>query len=224
MTGTPQAFLPRVEDALRALGMAPDVPRAPLMLRYLEQLQRWNKAYNLTAIRDPEQMLVHHLFDSLAVVPPLRALRGDRDTRVADMGSGAGLPGIILAICQPQWRITCVDAVHKKTAFIRQAAGVLGLSNVTALHGRIEAIDALGVDLVISRAFASLADFAGLSARHLAPGGAMVAMKGRFPDEEIAPLEAAGWTVSGSSILRVPELDAQRCLIYLGLKETHDSR
>ncbi|MER1969090.1 16S rRNA (guanine(527)-N(7))-methyltransferase RsmG [Castellaniella sp. GW247-6E4] len=225
MTGQLQAFLPRVGDALRALDMARDVPRAPLMLRYLEQLQHWNKAYNLTAIRDPDQMLVQHLFDSLAVVPSLRAWRAAGEVRVADMGSGAGLPGIILAICQPRWRVVCVDAVQKKTAFIRQAAGVLGLANVTAVHGRIEAIEALGADLVISRAFASLADFVGLSERHLAPGGAMVAMKGRFPEEEVDTLEAnTGWTVSGHVDLQVPALDAQRCLVYLGLKEIHDSR
>uniref|UniRef100_UPI003340EC4E 16S rRNA (guanine(527)-N(7))-methyltransferase RsmG n=1 Tax=Castellaniella defragrans TaxID=75697 RepID=UPI003340EC4E len=225
MTRPPQDFLARVEGALRALGMDADVPRAPLMLRYLEQLQRWNKTYNLTAVRDPEQMLIQHLFDSLAVIPPLRALRGDRDTRVVDMGSGAGLPGIILAICQPRWQVVCVDAVHKKISFIRQAAGVLGLSNVTAVHGRIEAIEELRADLVISRAFASLSDFAGMSARHLAPGGAMVAMKGRFPDDEAEALAAGtGWGVCGTVELRVPELDAQRCLIYLGLKESHDSR
>jgi len=220
MTGPSGDFLPRLEEALRALGMVGDLRHAPLMLGYLGQLQRWNKAYNLTAIRDPAQMLVQHLFDSLAVVPPLRALQGQESAaRIADMGSGAGLPGIILAICQPQWRIVCVDAVHKKTAFIRQAAGVLGLTNVTAVHGRIEAIEPLGADLVISRAFASLADFAALSARHLVAGGTMAAMKGRFPEDEVAALEAdTGWRVSGSVELRVPELDAQRCLIYLGSK------
>lgn len=225
MSGALQGLLPRVESALHALRMDADAPHAPLMLRYLEQLRRWNKAYNLTAIRDPEQMLVHHVFDSLAIVPQLRALRGPRNTRIADMGSGAGLPGIILAICQPDWQIVCVDAVHKKTAFIQQAAGALGLSNVTAQHGRIEAIDELRADLVISRAFASLSDFVKTSSRHLAPEGVMVAMKGRFPADEREILEdSTDWRVSESVNLQVPELDAQRCLIYLGLKETDDSR
>ncbi len=216
----------RLEDALRVLGMDEDIARTPLMLRYLGELQRWNKAYNLTAIRDPEQMLVQHLFDSLAVVPPLRALTaGQTDVHVADMGSGAGLPGMMLAICQPGWQVTCVDAVHKKTAFIRQLAGILGLDNVTAVHGRIESIPALEANLVISRAFASLADFATLSARHVVPGGLVVAMKGRFPEDEIRDLESATeWRVTDSAILEVPELEAQRCLIYLGLKESHDDR
>jgi len=216
----------RLEDALRVLGMDEDIARAPLMLRYLGELQRWNKAYNLTAIRDPDQMLVQHLFDSLAVVPPLRALAtGQTDVHVADMGSGAGLPGMMLAICQPGWQVACVDAVHKKTAFVRQLAGILGLDNVLAVHGRIESIPALEANLVISRAFASLADFASLSARHLVPGGVMAAMKGRFPEDEVRALEAGtDWRMTDSIVLQVPELEAQRCLIYLGLKENHDDR
>lgn len=220
-----QDLLPRLEHALQVLGMEGDLPRAPLMLRYLGELHRWNKAYNLTAIRDVEQMLVQHLFDSLAVIPPLRVLMGKADVRVADMGSGAGLPGMMLAICQPGWQVACVDAVHKKTAFVRQLAGILGLDNVLAVHGRIESIPALEANLVISRAFASLADFASLSARHLVPGGVMAAMKGRFPEDEVRALEAGtDWRMTDSIVLQVPELEAQRCLIYLGLKENHDDR
>jgi len=218
-------FRGRLLDALGELGMAADAGHADALLGYLEQLQRWNRAYNLTAIRNPEDMLVQHLFDSLAVVPVLRARRADRDTRVADMGSGAGLPGIILGICEPGWQVTCVDAVGKKTAFVRQAAGVLGLANVQALHGRIEALESLQADLVISRAFASLVDFVGIAARHLAPEGVMWAMKGQYPHDECRALEDSGdWTVKSHIELRVPGMSAQRCLLELGLKESHDRR
>ncbi len=195
------------------------------LLAYLQQLQHWNKAYNLTAIRDPEDMLVQHVFDSLSVVPPLRARRAGRDTRIADMGSGAGLPGIILAICQPDWTVFCVDAVGKKTAFIRQAAGVLGLTNVQAVHGRIESMDSLQADIVISRAFASLSDFVRVAAHHRAPEGVLMAMKGQYPQDERTALESStDWRVKSHVELRVPEMTAQRCLLELGLKESHDCR
>jgi 16S rRNA (guanine527-N7)-methyltransferase len=216
-------FQDRLEKALEALGMAADVPRAPTMLAYLQLLSRWNRAYNLTAVRDPAQMLVQHVFDSLAIVPALRARRGGRATRVADIGSGAGLPGIILGICEPDWTITCVDAVGKKTAFIRQAAGVLGLGHVHAAHGRVEAMDSLQADVVISRAFASLPDFVRVAAHHVAPGGALLAMKGQFPVAERAELESmSGWRVKDTIALQVPGMDAQRCLLELALKEPHD--
>ena len=209
-------FQPRLEAALDALGMQTDHARIPVLLDYLQQLRHWNKAYNLTAVRDPGKMLVQHVFDSLAVVPVLRARWPDRVLRVADMGSGAGLPGIILAICQPDWSVVCVDAVGKKTAFIRQAAGVLGLKNVRAEHGRIESMDSLQADLVISRAFASLSDFVRVAAHHRAPGGTMLAMKGQDPVAERAALELdTGWCVTRTTELRVPEMDAHRCLLEL---------
>ncbi|WP_368642700.1 16S rRNA (guanine(527)-N(7))-methyltransferase RsmG [Castellaniella ginsengisoli] len=209
-------FETRLEKALDALGMQSDHACIPALLGYLQQLQRWNKAYNLTAIRDPEKMLVQHVFDSLAIVPVLRDRWPDRDLRVADMGSGAGLPGIILAICQPGWFVVCVDAVGKKTAFIRQAAGILGLKNVRAEHGRIESMDSLQADLVISRAFASLTDFVRVAAHHRAPGGAMMAMKGQDPVAERAALETeTGWFVKHAVELSVPEMDAHRCLLEL---------
>lgn len=205
--------------------MDSDTSAAPLMLQYLEQLQRWNRTYNLTAIRDPERMLVQHVFDSLAVVPLIRRLVAGQDNHVVDMGTGAGLPGIILAICEPGWQFTCVDAVQKKTAFVQQAAGVLRLSNVQTIHGRIETIDSLGANVVISRAFASLRDFVQLSERHLSDSGMMLAMKGHVLDEEREDLKRdTDWRIAGEYPLQVPELDAQRCLIHLGLKEIHERR
>ncbi|WP_323000066.1 16S rRNA (guanine(527)-N(7))-methyltransferase RsmG [Castellaniella sp.] len=211
--------------ALRSLGMAQDLGRMDQLLAYLQQLHHWNRAYNLTAVREPADMLVQHVFDSLAVVQPVRGIRAGRDTRVADMGSGAGLPGIILGICQPDWTVFCVDAVGKKTAFVRQAAGVLGLKNVQAVHGRIESLDSLQADVVISRAFASLSDFVQVAGHHRSPDGAMLAMKGQFPDDECRALESAtDWTVKSWQTLHVPDMDAHRCLLELGLKEPHDCR
>lgn len=225
MTGHFPQFRDRLEKALEAFGMVSDQRLVDGLLAYLAQLQHWNKAYNLTAVRNPEDMLVQHVFDSLAVVPFLRVRRQGRDTRVADMGSGAGLPGIILAICQPDWTVFCVDAVGKKTAFIRQAAGVLGLTNVQAIHGRIESMDSLQADIVISRAFSSLADFVRIASHHRAPDGVLLAMKGQDPQDERIALEATtDWCVRDRVELRVPEMTAQRCLLELGLKESHDCR
>lgn len=209
-------FRERLKAALDALGMAQDHACIPALLGYLEQLQRWNKAYNLTAIRDPGKMLVQHVFDSLAIVPELRARWARPGLRIADIGSGAGLPGIILAICQPDWSVVCVDAVGKKIAFIRQAAGVLGLKNVRAEHGRVESMDSLKADLVISRAFASLSDFVRVAAHHRACGGVMLAMKGQDPVAERAALQTdMGWFVKHAVELHVPEMDARRCLLEL---------
>lgn len=223
MTGAAAEFRTRLDGALRDLDLADDAGRAPLMLAYLEQLQRWNHAYNLTAVRDPSQMLVQHVFDSLAIVPALRAYRQGGGTVVADIGSGAGLPGIILGICEPVWTIHCVDTVGKKTAFIRQAAGVLGLANVHAVQARVESLESLQADIVVSRAFASLADFVRVAAHHRAPGGLMLAMKGQFPQAEQAELEsAAHWCVRRNLALYVPEMEAQRCLLELGPKDSHD--
>ncbi|WP_345796392.1 16S rRNA (guanine(527)-N(7))-methyltransferase RsmG [Castellaniella sp. MT123] len=225
MNGYFPQFRDRLGSALQMLGITQDPRLVDSLLAYLQQLQHWNKAYNLTAIRDPEDMLVQHVFDSLSVVPPLRARRAGRDTRIADMGSGAGLPGIILAICQPDWTVFCVDAVGKKTAFIRQAAGVLGLTNVQAVHGRIESMDSLQADIVISRAFASLSDFVRVAAHHRAPEGVLMAMKGQYPQDERTALESStDWRVKSHVELRVPEMTAQRCLLELGLKESHDCR
>lgn len=216
--------LSRIEAALETLGLAADQHRAPQMLRYLQLLVQWNKAYNLTAVRDFDAMLVQHLFDSLAVVGPLRSMRQGRPTQLADIGSGAGLPGVVVSICEPEWQITCIDAVHKKAAFIRQVAGVLGLAKLKAVHGRIEDLPTLQADLIISRAFASLADFAKLSKPHLAPGGTLLAMKGRYPEDELQALDQTGWKVCEIRALEVPHLKAQRCLIRLGLKDIHECR
>lgn len=213
-----------IQQAAQSLGIDVSVEQRQSLQDYLVQLQRWNKTYNLTAIRDPQQMLVQHVFDSLAVVAPLRRhASADTALHILDIGSGAGLPGIIIGIMQPNWRITCVDAVEKKTAFIRQAASVLRLKNVAAQHNRIEMIQPLQANLAVSRAFASLKDFAELTQTHIVEGGRLLAMKGKIPDDEISELEReTDWRVDATEQLEVPMLDAQRCLLWLKRRESHE--
>ena len=178
--------------------------------RYLKLLQRWNTAHNLTAVRDPDAMVTQHLADCLAAVKPLQ--RACPAGRLLDVGSGGGLPGVVLAIMMPTLDVTCVDTVGKKAAFVRQVAGALGLGNLRAVHARVEKLEEPPFDLITSRAFASLADFTGLTRGLLAPGGLWMAMKGRKPEAEVAslPQEVEVFHVEQ---LAVPLLDAARCLV-----------
>lgn len=200
-----------------ALGLAPSEAQASALLRYLDLLQRWNATYNLTAVRDRAAMLTQHLADCLAVIPPLRRRAGR--SRLLDVGSGGGLPGVVVATMLPDWDVTCIDAVAKKAAFVRQAAGALALPNLHAVHARIEDLKAPPFDVITSRAFASLADFVALTRPHLASGGVWAAMKGRTPDEELADLPAE-IDVFHVEPLQVPGLDAQRCLVWMQNRES----
>ena len=200
-----------------ALGLAlPDATFEGL-LSYLVLLRKWNAAYNLTAVRDAAQMRTQHLADCLAVLTPLRREIGPgpgRSPRLLDVGSGGGLPGLVLALVEPAWQVTCVDSVGKKAAFIRQAAGELGLRNVQAAHARVEALPGLPFNVITSRAFSSLPDFVRLTRPLLAPGGVWMAMKGRRPDDEQAALPT-DIDVFHVEPLTVPGLDAERCLIWM---------
>ncbi|HNE61114.1 MAG: 16S rRNA (guanine(527)-N(7))-methyltransferase RsmG [Rubrivivax sp.] len=197
----------------QALGLALDERQIDRLLAYLDLLLKWNRVYNLTALRDPADMLTHHVLDSLALIAPLRAHAGGRALRLLDVGSGGGLPGVVIAIGCPGIDVTCVDAVGKKAAFVQQVAGALGLANLHGQHGRVEAITGR-FDVVTSRAFASLADFTAWSDGALAEGGVWLAMKGRRPDDEIAALPPAV-TVFHVEPLTVPGLEAERCLVWL---------
>lgn len=200
------------------LGLNLPPERLGLLAEYLAQMQRWNRTYNLTAIKNPEQMRVQHIVDSLAVVAPLaqRLATVAHDVRIMDVGSGGGLPGVVLAVARPDWQVCCVDAVEKKTAFVRQMAGTLKLDNLSAQHARVETLPPAGCDIVVSRAFASLDDFATLAGRHLREDGTLAAMKGRVPDDEISVIQQHGqWRVASIAPLAVPGLDAQRCLVWL---------
>nr|WP_246600400.1 16S rRNA (guanine(527)-N(7))-methyltransferase RsmG [Candidimonas humi] len=205
------------------MGLSLQAGQKEALLGYIALLQRWNRTYNLTAVRDASQMLVQHIFDSLSVVGPLQSelhKRGSGDAaRVADIGSGAGLPGMVLAALNPGWQVYCVDAVEKKMAFVRQAAGSLGLSNLHAMHARVETLTPLDADVVVSRAFASLADFAILAGGHAAANGSLLAMKGREPLDEIQALEDTEWKVARIEPVTVPELNAQRCLVWMNRRQ-----
>ena len=186
------------------------------LLDYQDLIGKWNKVYNLTAVRDPAEMLTHHLLDSLAAVAPLQKHlqgRGLSAASLLDVGSGAGLPGVVLAICCPGLAVTCVDTVGKKAAFIKHVALALGLPNLSGLHARVETITQ-PFDVICSRAFASLADFAGWSQAALAPGGVWMALKGKHPAEELAmlPPDVVMFHVEP---LAVPGLAAERCIIWL---------
>lgn len=195
------------------LGIDLPVGATDKLLCYLDLLGKWNRTYNLTAIRDPLEMVSHHLLDSLAVLPhlPMR-----RDDSLADVGSGGGAPGVPLAIACPEWRITLNDASEKKTAFLRQVAIELGLQNVRIQEGRVESwTPAAGFAVVISRAFAELADFV-RACRHLvAPGGCLAAMKGVYPEAELGKLPAGCCTRVVP--LKVPTLNAERHLVLCHL-------
>lgn len=208
----------RLSDAARQLQLDLTLAQNATLLAYVELLERWNKVYNLTAVRDPEQMLSLHVLDCLAAVPPLRRqMASHPNPRILDAGSGGGLPGVVIAALNPTCTVTCVDSVGKKIAFIRQVAAELKLPNLHAEHCRVEKLVAKPFDIVTSRAFASLADFVGATRNHLAPGGLWLAMKGKRPDGEIEQLPAEV-TVFHVEPLQVPGLDAERCLVWLQLK------
>jgi 16S rRNA (guanine527-N7)-methyltransferase len=214
----------RLTRARDSLSLAAQPAQQAALLEYLFQLLRWNKTYNLTAIRDPDQALVQHIFDSLSIVPPIsRALmlHSFDAPSVVDVGSGGGLPGVILAIMLPNVRVTCVDAVEKKAMFVRQMAGVLALPNLSAQHARIETVEPLQSSIVTSRAFASLQDFVQLSGQHVRDGGYLLAMKGREPTLELKALHAdTAWAAQTIEPLTVPELESQRCLVWMQRKGT----
>lgn len=203
----------RLGHALAQLDLQLTQAQASLLLDYLDLIAKWNKVYNLTAVRDPDEMLVQHLFDSLAAIGPLRRQTGGRAARLLDVGSGGGLPGVVIAIACPEIQVDCVDTVGKKAAFIQQAAAQLQLPKLRGLHDRVENLTG-PYDVVCSRAFASLPDFVTWSAGALADAGVWLAMKGRQPDDELAALPA--WTaVFHVEQLKVPELAAERCIVWM---------
>jgi len=209
------ALRPALASVCRELGLIVDGVTQDRLLAYLALLQRWNATYNLTAVRDPAEMLTQHLADCLAVIGPLRGHLGAGSTkRLLDVGSGGGLPGVVLALLEPGWSVTCVDTVGKKAAFIRQVAVELGLRNLAAEHSRVEALERPGFDLITSRAFSSLADFATLTRHLLSSDGVWAAMKGKTPTAELADLPA-GTVVFHVEPLKVPGLDAERCIVWM---------
>ena len=198
---------------IRALGLDLGPDQQKQLLDYVALIQKWNKVYNLTALRDPADMLTHHLLDSLTAVAPLTRHTQGRAVRLLDVGSGGGLPGVVLAICMPELDVTCVDTVAKKAAFVQQVAVSLKLPNLRGLHARVESLtDPYAV--ICSRAFASLPDFVTWSRSALAEGGVWMAMKGKNPQDEIDALPA-DVKVFHVEPLTVPGLDVERCMVWM---------
>ncbi len=196
-----------------ALGLDLSEVQFEQLLGYLALIQKWNKVYNLTAVRDPQEMLTHHLLDSLTAVAPLVRHTQGQPAQVLDVGSGGGLPGIVLAICRPELDVSCVDTVGKKAAFIQQVAASLKLPNLHGIHARVETLTG-PFDVICCRAFAALPDFVNWSRGALAGQGVWMAMKGKHPQAEIDALPA-DVQVFHVEPLRVPGLDAERCMVWL---------
>ena len=231
-------LLPALQKGLDGLGLALTEGQKTQLLAYMDLIGKWTKVYNLTAVRDANEMLTHHLLDSLAVIAPLRrelaklslsgaslaAVPVDSEGQgtaklvqpkfsLLDVGAGAGLPGIVIAITCPNVSVTCVDTVAKKAAFIQQVAATLRLPNLKGLHARVESLTQ-PYDVVCSRAFASLIDFTSWSKSALAVRGIWMAMKGKHPDQELAVLPESV-KVFHVEQLQVPGLDAERCIIWM---------
>lgn len=223
-----------LEHALRKgsteLGLRLADAQIAQLLAYLALIAKWTKVYNLTAVRDPAQMLTHHLLDSLAVIAPLRRqlqqsvddklllpktvqAQTERPVRLLDVGSGAGLPGVVVAICCPDIAVHCVDTVAKKVAFIQQVAAALKLPNLRGIHARVENLTDK-YDVISSRAFASLVDFTSWSRQALAEQGVWMAMKGRHSADEVSALPVHV-EVFHVEQLTVPGLDAERCIVWM---------
>ena len=202
-----------LRSGAQALGLALSDAQIHHLLAYAALIQKWNKVYNLTALRDPADMLTHHLLDSLTAIAPLSRHTQGQPVRVLDVGSGGGLPGVVLAICMPELNVSCVDTVAKKAAFVQQVAVSLKLPNLRGLHARVESLTD-PYQVICSRAFASLPDFVTWSRSALAEGGVWMAMKGKHPQGEIDALPA-DVSVFHVEPLTVPGLDVERCMVWM---------
>ena len=208
-----------LSEGVSELGLTLKDAKQAQLLSYMSLIQKWNKVYNLTALRSPEEILTHHLLDSLSAVAPLsreleRIQIGVLDEpSLLDVGSGGGLPGVVIAICCPHVKVTCVDAVSKKSAFVQQVAASLKLSNLKGVHSRVENLTG-PFDVVCSRAFAALPDFVSWSVTALSDAGVWMAMKGKRPTDELAALPPFA-SVFHVEPLQVPGLDAERCMVWM---------
>jgi 16S rRNA (guanine527-N7)-methyltransferase len=199
-----------LEEGIVAMQLDVSPTQREKLMDYLALMFKWNSVYNLTSLRDPMQMVTHHLLDSLAAVPAFAQAKN-----VLDVGSGGGLPGIVLAIVRPDMKVSMIDTVHKKTAFLTQVKAELGLSNVTVYTARVEQLQVSDkFDVITSRAFADLSDFVNWSSHLLADGGRYIALKGVAPKDEQERLPAE-WQVTGVEPLQVPRLGAERHLVHI---------
>jgi 16S rRNA (guanine527-N7)-methyltransferase len=199
----------QLDAGIAALGLSLEAEVRSRLVDFLAILQKWNRVHNLTAVRDPEQMVTHHLLDCLAVLDNVRG------PRILDVGSGGGFPGIPLALAHPDWDLTLLDSNHKKCAFLRQATIELGLKNVNVISERVEKYRVEpGFDTVISRAFSDIPEYLSVAGHLVAQDGVILAMKGVYPNEELAQLPA-GFALREVVELAIPGLDARRHLVVL---------
>jgi len=210
----------QVAEAASILGL--DVSRETLaaVRVYVEQLLKWNKTYNLTAIRNQEDVLVNHIFDCMSVLKNIREKTGNNKFKLVDVGSGAGLPGVIIGLWFPESQVICIDSVEKKVSFIRHVTARMGCKNVSSKHARVELIPPLEADVVISRAFASLSLFTSLAGKHCKTDGRVASMKAAQVKEDLAELETSGseWCLDELQDLKVPKMMAKRYLVWLQRK------
>ena len=202
----------KLQEGLTALGLTLTTAQQLLLLEYVALLKKWNGTYNLTALRDEQTMISHHILDSLTLLPYI-----EQASTLMDVGSGGGMPGIPAAICRPDLQITLLDANTKKTAFLQQAVIELGLANVRVVSGRVEAVQDFQADIITSRAFAELADFVNWTEHLLKDGGYWAAMKGVYPQEEIDKLPESV-AVEKVEALHVPQLNAERHIVIIRKK------
>ena len=210
----PESLSAELERGAERLGVTLSGVQQAQLLQHLALIERWTQVYNLTAVQGAHAMLVQHLLDSLAAVGPLRRHTGGSSADVLDVGSGAGLPGVVLAVACPELTVTCVDAVAKKVSFVRQVGAELGLRNLQGLHARVETLPRKPWQVVTARAFASLPDFVSLTRPLLAQGGVWMALKGQPPTDELAQLPSTIDTFHVEQ-LNVPGLEAQRCIVWM---------
>lgn len=207
------ALAERIRAGADVLPIALDDDQLDRLVAYLRLIERWNATYNLTAVRDPEEMATQHIVDCLAAAAALNRHRlAAPPHRLLDVGSGAGLPGLVFALVRPETEVVCVDSVGKKAAFLTQAAGVLGARNATAIHGRVETLRSKAFDVIASRAFAALGGFVASSRHLLADNGEWLAMKGKTPRSEIDSLRHVRAAVEP---VVVPGLAAERCIVWM---------
>ena len=213
------ALLQALSLGVKALGLNVTEAQQRQLLSYMALIQKWNKVYNLTALKTPQEILTHHLLDSLSSISPLLGYLAQsardvgQEVELLDVGSGGGLPGVVIAICCPNIRVTCVDTVSKKAAFVQQVAASLKLSNLCGLHARVESLKG-PFDVICSRAFASLPDFVSWSVGALSERGVWMAMKGKLPEAEMAALPSFA-EVFHVEQLQVPGLAADRCMVWM---------
>jgi 16S rRNA (guanine527-N7)-methyltransferase len=205
----------RLQEGAGQLELSIDPAQVKQLIAYLERLDRWNSVHSLSAWKNPSELLIHHVFDSMALVGPLKRFAESRPLRILDAGSGPGFPAAVLAVMEPSWSVTAVDAVAKKIAFVRQAATESGIPSLAGLHARLEDMPpSKPFDVVVSRAFGSLDHFTAQTRHLLARGGVWVAQKGRIPKEEMAQLPD-DLQVFHVEPVTVPALDAERHLVWM---------